>query len=89
MGTVEPLLLPSGYGMRRVPLEDLRLLDSLFDCLLVWEPPRKRGLRRYVIAVDVADGIGLDRSVIEVARMGTIEEPTNRWRSMSPIASRP
>lgn len=74
--TPDPLLLPRGYGFRRVPLLDLRERTSLLDCLLVWEAPRTRGPRRYVIGVDVSDGLGQDRSVIEVARMGTIEEPT-------------
>lgn len=75
---MDEILLPKGYGFRRVTLEELRERDSLFDTLLIWEPPRRRGTRRYVIGVDVADGLGQDRSVIEVARMGTIEEPTEQ-----------
>jgi hypothetical protein len=34
-----------------------------------------RGPRRYVLGVDVSDGVGKDRSVVAVHRMGTIEEP--------------
>lgn len=41
----------------------------------VFEPPRTRGPRRYVLGVDVSDGIGRDFSVIDVQRVGTIEEP--------------
>lgn len=69
------LILPKGYGFSPVSPAELREQGSLLDMLLVWEPPRKRGHRRYVIGVDVSDGIGQDRSVIEVARMGTIDEP--------------
>ncbi len=72
------LLLPKGYGFRRMPLVELRERTNLFDTLLIWEGPRRHGPRRYVIAVDVSDGLGQDRSVIEVARMGTIEEPAEQ-----------
>lgn len=73
-----PLLLPKGYGLRRLTLPELRERATLFDCLLVWELPRSRGPRRYVIGVDVADGIGKDRSVIDVQRLGTIDEPAEQ-----------
>lgn len=73
--SMDSLLLPKGYGFSRVGAPELREATNLLDLLLIWEPPRRRGRRRYVIAVDVSDGLGLDRSVIEVARMGTIEEP--------------
>ncbi len=43
--------------------------------LQIYEAPRKRGTRRYIIGVDVSDGVGQDRSVVAVHRMGTIEEP--------------
>lgn len=43
------------------------------DVLLVWEPPRKGFL--YVISVDVSSGMELDKSVIDVTRVGTIREP--------------
>lgn len=48
---------------------------SVLECLCIWEHPRARGPRRYVLGVDVSDGVGKDRSVIAVHRMGTIEEP--------------
>jgi hypothetical protein len=72
------LLLPAGHGFRALNARELRERDHLRDLLLVWERPRRRGDRRYVMGVDVADGLGLDRSVIEVARMGTIEEPAEQ-----------
>jgi hypothetical protein len=41
----------------------------------VWEPPRLRGARKYVIGADVGDGLGRDFSVLDVVRCPTIEEP--------------
>lgn len=73
-----PLRIPPGYGMRVLKLEERQSLmaeddhQGLFDRLLVWEPPRKGFL--YVISVDVSNGIGLDNSVIEVTRCGTLRE---------------
>lgn len=67
--------LPSHYGFRRLTLEELRARDSLLGTLQIFEPPRTRGVRRYIIGADVADGVGKDRSVAAVHRMGTIEEP--------------
>lgn len=67
--------IPAGYGFRRLHLDELRMRNTLFDTLVIFEHPRKRGARRYVLGVDVGDGIGQDRSVIAVHRMGTIEEP--------------
>lgn len=74
-----PLRIPVGYGMRVLPqAERAELLAEegdagLYDRLLVWEPPRRGHL--YVISVDVSNGIGLDNSVIDVTRVGTIREP--------------
>ncbi len=77
--------LPSGYGFHRLSAEELRLREGIFDTLQVWEPPGLRfadgtltprhGEYRYVVGVDVADGIGADRSVADVHRMATLEEP--------------
>lgn len=67
--------LPVGFGFRHLSLASLKLRTHLFDTLQVWEHPRARGPRRYVLGVDVSDGIGKDRSVISVNRLGTIEEP--------------
>ena len=67
--------IPQGYGFRRLPLEELRLRADFLSTLQIYEHPRTRGPRRYIIGVDVSDGIGQDRSVIAVHRQGTVEEP--------------
>jgi hypothetical protein len=67
--------LPSGYGFRRLTLDELQAREDLLDCLALYEKPRLRGPRRYILGVDPADGIGQDRSVVAVHRMGTLEEP--------------
>ena len=67
--------LPAAYGFSRLSVEQLRLRHDLFNLLQIWEHPRTRGSRRYIMGVDVSDGIGKDRSVVAVHRMGTIEEP--------------
>lgn len=71
----EPLLLEAGHGFLALAPGELRERGHLMDVLLMFEAPRKRGPRRYVIGVDVGDGLGQDRSVIEVVRVGTVEEP--------------
>lgn len=71
---IDMFSLPSGYGFSRLQLDQLRARDSLVGTLQIWEPPRTRGPRRYVLGVDVSDGIGEDRSVVAVHRMGTVEE---------------
>lgn len=67
--------LPAGFGFRRLSLDELRLRQDLLGTLQIFERPRPRGPRRYILGVDVSDGIGQDRSAIAVHRMGTIEEP--------------
>lgn len=67
--------LPAGMGFRRLSLDELRMRGDLFGVLQIFEHPRTRGPRQYVLGVDVADGVGKDRSVVAVHRMGTIEEP--------------
>lgn len=64
--------IPPGYGYHRLSVAELKERTSLLDTLQIWEPPR-RG-HKYIIGVDVSDGIGLDLSSIDVVRMGTIEE---------------
>ena len=64
--------LPAGYGFHRLTVPELAERESLLDLLQIWEYPRKG--HRYVMGVDVADGIGQDRSVCDVFRMATIEE---------------
>lgn len=75
---MDPILLPPGYGFQKLTAADLRAHGSLLDILHVWEPPRRRGPRRYVVGVDVSDGLGQERSTIEVIRVGTIEEPAEQ-----------
>lgn len=67
--------IPPGYGFARLGLQSLKLRANAFDTLQIFEHPRKRGPRRYIIGADVSDGVGQDRSVAAVHRMGTIEEP--------------
>src|SRR6267142_886619 len=70
---IYPLDIPSGYGLVSIPRSQWGSLDSLMDHLLIWEAPRKDQL--YVVGVDVSDGLGLDRSVVGVTRVGTIRDP--------------
>lgn len=72
-----PLLLPSGMGFRRPSAQELAERATVFDLLTVWEAPRRRGAR-YVVGVDVSNGVGVDRSVAQVVRVGTLEEPAEQ-----------
>lgn len=72
---MDSFTLPKGFGFKRLTLQELRLRADAFGTLQVFERPRARGPRRYVVGADVGDGIGQDRSVAAVHRMGTIEEP--------------
>lgn len=83
-----PLFIPKGWGMKPVPPAHwvhwlkTEKLEVLFGYLLIWEPPSKRN--RYIISVDVSEGIGKDRAVIEILRIGTIErsdEQVAQWLS--------
>jgi len=67
--------LPTGYGFRRLLLDELKARTDLIGTLQLFEYPRKRGTRRYILGVDVSDGIGKDRSVVAVHRLGTLEDP--------------
>ena len=69
-------LVPSGYGFRRLTKPEVADLPSLRHTVLaIWEYPRPRGSRRYILGVDVGDGLGQDYSVVSVIREPTIEEP--------------
>lgn len=71
--------VPAGYGFQRLTPEELKDLPSLRSGVLsIWEYPRPRGKRRYVMAVDVSEGLGLDYSVVDIIRLPTIEEPTEQ-----------
>ena len=65
--------VPPGYGFHRLNDKELEERDSLLDLLQIWQLPRKG--QRYVLGVDVADGLGQDNSVCDVFRIGTVEEP--------------
>jgi hypothetical protein len=65
--------IPPGYGFKRLTGPELKERNSLFDILQIWQHPRKG--HRYVLGVDVGDGLGRDRSVCDVMRLATIEEP--------------
>lgn len=68
------LELPPGIGLKPLPRSSWETSDSsLMGKVLMWEP-RKRE-HRYILGVDVSDGVGKDRSVIEVLRMGTLNQP--------------
>lgn len=65
--------IPPGYGFHRLSAAELRERHSLFDILQIWQHPRKG--HKYVLGIDVGDGLGQDRSVCDVLRVGTVEEP--------------
>lgn len=68
--------IPPGLGCHRLTVKELAERSgarALFNTLQIWQHPRKG--HRYVLGVDVGDGLGLDRSVCDVFRLGTIEEP--------------
>lgn len=71
-------LLP-GMGFRALPQSAWKPLvadaesDCFFDTLLTWELPKKRS--SYIITVDVGTGTGLDRSVVNVTRVGDLQRP--------------
>lgn len=73
----EVLSIPPGYGMRLLGSDQRRAAiampddEGLLDMLQVYEPPR-RG-KRYVIGVDVSSGVGSDRSVVDITRVGDLE----------------
>lgn len=67
--------IPPGFGFHRLTVRELAERGgdrALFNTLQVWQHPRKG--HRYILGIDVGDGLGLDRSVIDVFRVGTLEE---------------
>lgn len=74
--------LPPGFGFRRLSPLEVReragLAAAPMNALLVFELPRRTPIHRefrYVLSADIGDGLGQDRSVGTVTRMGTLEEP--------------
>lgn len=71
--------VPPGYGFQRLAKTELADLKDLRQGVLtIWEYPRARGPRRYIMPVDVGEGLGQDYSVIDIIRMPTIEEPAEQ-----------
>lgn len=73
--TDDPAYIPAGYGFRPVgpgELRDKALSGGLLEVLQIFEPPR-RG-HKYVLSADVSDGLGQDRSSVDILRMGTLDE---------------
>lgn len=71
--------VPPGYGFRRLDKAALAALPNLRSGVMaIWEYPRVRGARRYILGVDVSDGLGQDYSVVDVIRQPTIEEPAEQ-----------
>lgn len=82
---MDAFTLPAGYGFRRLSAPEFQArgqgLRGLLDLLLVFEPPRTRARHRdfrYILGVDISDGIGQDRSVCDVLRVQTITEPAEQ-----------
>ena len=71
--TDDPALIPPGYGFVPLSIKDLgpqgAHVDGMGLCA-IYEPPL-RG-ESYVVSADVSDGLGQDRSSIDVIRKGTI-----------------
>jgi hypothetical protein len=71
--------VPPGYGFRRLDAAQLQQIPNLRQSVLsIWEYPRLRGNRRYVMSIDVSDGLGQDYSIIDIIRQPTIEEPAEQ-----------
>lgn len=74
MTSPTPVLdIAPGFGCRVLNLPELQVLTDLFGYILIWERPRPDQL--YVLSCDVSDGLGLDRSVVDITRVGTVQEP--------------
>ncbi len=75
----ETFPIPPGYGFQRLTPTEVAALPSLRESVLaIWEYPRPRGRRRYVMSVDVSDGLGQDCSVIDLIRLPTFDEPAEQ-----------
>lgn len=72
----KPLEILPGYGLEKLPADAWRSASwrEWMGKAVVWQLPRP-GKNTYVISADVGEGIGKDRSAVEVLRVGTVEEP--------------
>jgi len=66
-------LIKPGMNMTVLPQVSQYDYDYWNGRLLVWEEPKRD--YEYVIGLDTAEGVGQDRSVCEVIRMGTLQVP--------------
>jgi len=75
MFVTDPLmhLVPQGIGWKRLPYPERD--DHLYwnGRVIIFEPPQRDA--RYVIGVDPAQGLGADRSVVQVLKVGTVKYP--------------
>lgn len=65
--------IPPGYGFRTLKAGELlerAQAGDLLEVFQVWEPPLRGA--RYVLGVDVGEGLGQDRSVVDVLRLPTL-----------------
>lgn len=72
--TDNPAYIPAGYGFKVLgpgEMYERAVTGTLLEVCQIWEPPL-RG-HKYVMSADVSDGIGKDRSVVDVVRMGTLD----------------
>lgn len=70
-------VIPPGYGFLSIAFKDLLpgglAHGTRMNLFELYEAPLRNF--RYVVAADIADGLGLDRTSIDVIRLGTIERP--------------
>lgn len=66
-------LIKPGYGMTIIDSPGMFDYDWANGRLLVWEPPEQG--ESYAIGVDPAEGVGADRSVCQVLKVGNLDHP--------------
>lgn len=77
--TDDPTIIPPGYGFYPLTVADLgpggAHQDGLGVCAIFEVPLRGY---KYIVSADIADGLGEDRTSIDVLRLGTIERPVEQ-----------
>lgn len=71
--TDDRAFIPPGYGFKVIgpgEMYDRAQLGEMLNVCQIWERPHRD--HKYVISADVSDGVGLDRSSVDVIRMGTL-----------------
>src|SRR4026209_1912563 len=66
-------LMRPGCGMKLIGKIGEYDFDFWNGRLLIWEPPERGEM--YAIGVDPAEGVGQDRSVCEVIKVGNLQHP--------------